>query len=80
MYIMRHCHSISSFSIEKEVTPVTLLAIFAYGHSDPTSEDTISYHGTTRGTKSMSLLSKVVAPQNFPDDVLAFDFLNNDVS
>ncbi|KAH3694941.1 hypothetical protein DPMN_082386 [Dreissena polymorpha] len=43
----------------------TTRLIFAYGLSDPTSEDTISYHGTTRGTKSVSLLSKVAVPQNF---------------
>ncbi|KAH3740445.1 hypothetical protein DPMN_047151 [Dreissena polymorpha] len=79
-WLLLHDEEINSFTVLKFVRKIETcdttydITIPVY----PTSEDTISYHGTTRGTKSMSLLRKVVAPQNFPDDVLAFDFLNND--
>merc|ERR1712137_46928 len=54
----------------------TTRLIFAYGQADPASEDGITYHMTTRGTKSVPLLSTLYVPDDLPTDVIHFDFLN----
>jgi len=51
--------------------------IYAYGSTDPIN-DAISYHGTTRGTKSLNLITTIVEPKD-PGHVKHWDFLNNNV-
>ncbi|XP_045193607.2 DBH-like monooxygenase protein 1 homolog [Mercenaria mercenaria] len=50
--------------------------IFAYGEHDPADDNSINYHGTTRGTKSVALLSPNPVNDNLPADSRHFDFLN----
>ncbi|KAL4218773.1 hypothetical protein ACF0H5_021360 [Mactra antiquata] len=54
----------------------TSRVIFAYGTSDPANENAVSYHGSTRGTKSIALLSLNVELENLPSDSRHYDFLN----
>ena len=54
--------------------------IYAYGKNDPTDEDSIEYHGNTRGTKSISLLTPGTEPIETTDRVKHFDFFNQNVS
>ena len=54
--------------------------IFAYSETDPSSENAVAYHGITRGTKSISLLSKLPEAQVLPADAIFFDVVNNNVS
>ena len=54
--------------------------IFAYSETDPSSENAVAYHGTTRGTKSISLLSQLPEAQLLPADAISYDVANNNVS
>lgn len=54
--------------------------IFAYGKEDPADEDSIKYHGTTRGTKSLSLLTNISEPSSLTESVKHYDFFNQNVS
>ena len=58
----------------------TTRLIFAYGDNDPADSAMITYHGTKRGTKSVSLLLPYTARDNMPSDIKLYDFLNNNVS
>ncbi|KAL4218772.1 DBH-like monooxygenase protein 1 [Mactra antiquata] len=54
----------------------TSRVIYAYGQQDPVSEDSINYHGTSRGTKSVALLSMNAELDQLPADSRHYDFLN----
>ena len=54
--------------------------IYSFHDNDPVDDNSLLYHGTNRGTKSVSLLSKFHVPDNFPADVKHFDFFNRNVS
>ena len=67
---------VSHVSIQED----TVRLIYSYSEVDPADDDSITYHGTTRGTKSVSLLSQSKIPDSLPADVQHFEFLNNNVS
>ncbi|KAK3764734.1 hypothetical protein RRG08_042044 [Elysia crispata] len=57
----------------------TTRIIYAYGASDPTSDYAISYHGSTRGTKSLALLEPAESTKQkvkLPADVKTLEFTN----
>ncbi|GFR80888.1 DBH-like monooxygenase protein 1 [Elysia marginata] len=65
------------------IMPGTTRVIFAYSPNDPASDDTISYHGSTRGTKSVLLLDPPTSDKqtiNLPSDVKTLEFTNRNVS
>jgi len=57
----------------------TVRLIYAFNPVDPVDDDDIRYHGTHRGTKSVSLLSKYHVPQSMPSDLTHYDFLNRNL-
>ncbi|GFO06017.1 DBH-like monooxygenase protein 1 [Plakobranchus ocellatus] len=61
------------------VTEGTTRLIYAYSSADPPSGDSISYHGSTRGTKSFFLLDPPSQDQEkitLPSDVKTLEFTN----
>lgn len=58
----------------------TTRLIYAFGKDDPADENSLQYHGTSRGTKSVPLLSPSTTGGNLPDDTKHIDFLNGNVS
>ncbi|KAK3762286.1 hypothetical protein RRG08_037936 [Elysia crispata] len=65
------------------ILPGTTRVIFAYSRSDPTTDDAISYHGTTRGTKSVLLLDPPASDQQdsaLPSDVKVLELKSGNVS
>ncbi|RUS81877.1 hypothetical protein EGW08_010347 [Elysia chlorotica] len=65
------------------IMPGTTRLIYAYSPNDPASDDAISYHGSTRGTKSVLLLEPPTNEQQataFPSDVKTLEFTNRNVS
>lgn len=61
------------------ILPGTTRVIYAYSDSDPTSDDAIRYHGSTRGTKSILLLDPSTNVQDevaLPSDVKVMELRN----
>ncbi|KAL4218774.1 hypothetical protein ACF0H5_021361 [Mactra antiquata] len=61
---------------DEKIQEGTSRVIFAYGTSDPANENSVTYHGTTRGTKSISLLSYNSEHFDLPDDIRHFDVIH----
>nr|QII19197.1 dopamine beta-hydroxylase [Sinonovacula constricta] len=61
---------------DRTIPENTARVIYAYNDEDPVSDDAIHYHGSTRGTKSVSLLSSIQTPTNLPSDVKYIDILS----
>ncbi|GFR62569.1 DBH-like monooxygenase protein 1 [Elysia marginata] len=65
------------------IKPGTTRVIWAYGYTDPLSEDAVSYHRMTRGTKSILLLDPPTSEQHgdaLPSDVKVLEFTNRNLS
>ena len=59
----------------------TVRVIYSYNDIDPANDTALFYHGpTTRGTKSVSLLSEFQVPDNLPSDLRHIEFLQRNVS
>ena len=58
----------------------TMRVIFAYSDTDPSSEEAVMYHGSTRGTKSITLLAISSNAPPLPTDAFHYDYLNKNVS
>ena len=54
--------------------------IFAYSDTDPSSENAVTYHGKTRGVKSITLRAKLPVPPVLPSDAFYQDLINKNVS
>ena len=54
--------------------------IFAYSDTDPSSENDVTYHGTTRGVKSIRLTIRTSVPPVLPSDAFYQDLNNKNVS
>ncbi|KAK3781429.1 hypothetical protein RRG08_019055 [Elysia crispata] len=68
---------------DRPIMSGTTRVIYAYGPNDPTSDDTISYHGSTRGTKSLLLLDPPTGDKQqitLPADVKTLEFTNRNVT
>ena len=54
--------------------------IFAYSDADPSSDNDVTYHGTTRGVKSIRLTTETSVPPVLPSDAFYQDLINKNVS
>jgi len=64
-----------------DITSGTMRLIYSYKDTDPTSENSLAYHGATqRGSKSIQLLSDNTQPQTLPSNAQYMDFLNANLS
>ncbi|GFO17707.1 DBH-like monooxygenase protein 1 [Plakobranchus ocellatus] len=68
---------------DRPILPGTTRVIFAQSPNDPPSDDAVSYHGSTRGTKSLLLLDPPTSDKqkiSLPSDVKTLEFTNRNVS